>query len=282
MPEMALSLNPRVEPSATPEFTCCRGIFVTVLPALILGGCALVVDHDGPGHPTPAQTDDAIPKQEPLSKYGNPESYLVNGKHYYTLKTSSGFRQRGIASWYGKKFHGRRTSSGEIYDMYKMTAAHKELPLPTYVTVKNLDNGKTAVLKVNDRGPFHANRIIDLSYAAALKLGIAEKGTAFVEVNVVTARGSRAGAPVMARASGGSSALLYLQIGAFADPSNARRLSEEVRRYLHSTVRIDAAVRGGEPLYRVQVGPIVGVDLADRIVEALSGLGINDHHFVVN
>ena len=109
-----------------------------------------------------------MPRQETRSKYGNPESYVVLGQRYYTLKTAQGFSERGVASWYGKKFHGRKTSSGEIYDMYKMTAAHKGLPLPTYVQVRNLDNGRTAVVKVNDRGPFHDNRIIDLSYAAAL------------------------------------------------------------------------------------------------------------------
>lgn len=128
---------------------------------------------------------DAVPRAEPLSKYGNPHSYEVFGKRYYTLKSSQDFVQRGIASWYGKKFHGRRTSSGEEYNMYAMTAAHKELPLPSYVQVTNLKNGKQIVVRVNDRGPFHDNRVIDLSYAAATKLGIVKQGTGLVEVRVL-------------------------------------------------------------------------------------------------
>ena len=148
-----------------------------------LSACGGIERRDGPGRVAKAaKVPAAVPRKEPLSKYGNPTSYVVFGKRYYTLKTASGFNERGIASWYGKKFHGRKTSSGEVYDMYKMTAAHKHLPLPTYVKVKNLENGKTITVRVNDRGPFHDNRIIDLSYAAATKLGILGKGTASVEI----------------------------------------------------------------------------------------------------
>ena len=129
-----------------------------------------------------------IPKVEPLAKYGNPKSYEVFGKTYYTLPTSKGFVERGIASWYGKKFHGRLTSSREPYDMYAMTAAHTQLPLPTYVQVTNLKNGKHVVLRVNDRGPFHGNRVIDLSYAAAKKLEIIQQGTGLVEVRALDPR----------------------------------------------------------------------------------------------
>ncbi len=128
---------------------------------------------------------DAVPRAEPLSKYGNPASYEVFGKRYYTMKSSQDFVQRGIASWYGKKFHGRRTSSGEEYNMYAMTAAHKELPLPTYVQVTNLKNRKQIVVRVNDRGPFHDNRVIDLSYSAAIKLDIVKQGTGLVEVRAL-------------------------------------------------------------------------------------------------
>ena len=131
---------------------------------------------------------DAVPRIEPLSKYGNPVSYEVFGKRYYTMKSSQDFVQRGIASWYGKKFHGRRTSSGEKYNMYAMTAAHKELPLPTYVQVTNLKNGKKIVVRVNDRGPFHDNRVIDLSYSAATKLDIVSQGTGLVEVRALDPR----------------------------------------------------------------------------------------------
>ena len=148
-----------------------------------LSACGGIERRDGPGKPTKvAKVPTVVPKKEPLSKYGNPPSYVVFGKRYHTLKTANGFNERGIASWYGKKFHGRKTSSGEVYDMYKMTAAHKHLPLPTFVKVKNLENGKIITVRVNDRGPFHDNRIIDLSYAAATKLGILGKGTAAVEI----------------------------------------------------------------------------------------------------
>ena len=126
-----------------------------------------------------------IPKVEPRSRYGNPSSYVVFGKTYYTLPSSEGYVERGIASWYGKKFHGRPTSSREPYNMYAMTAAHTQLPLPTYVLVTNLKNGKQIIVRVNDRGPFHDNRIIDLSYTAATKLDIVREGTGLVEVRAL-------------------------------------------------------------------------------------------------
>lgn len=134
----------------------------------------------------------AKPKVEPLSKWGNryggTNSYVTFNKRYHVLSSSRGYRERGIASWYGTQFHGRTTSNGETYNMFAMTAAHKTLPLPTYVKVTNLRNKKSVVVKVNDRGPFHDNRIIDLSYAAAAKLGMLGKGTAQVEVESVDPR----------------------------------------------------------------------------------------------
>ena len=117
------------------------------------------------------------PARRARSRYGNPDSYVVRGKRYHTLESSRGYEETGIASWYGRKFHGRRTSSGETYDMYKMTAAHKTLPLPTYVEVTRVDNGSSVVVRVNDRGPFVGDRIIDLSYAAAERLGVRNAGT---------------------------------------------------------------------------------------------------------
>lgn len=135
---------------------------------------------------------DAVPRVEPRSKYGNPRSYVVFGKRYHTRDSSKGFVERGLASWYGKKFHGRKTSSGERYNMYAMTAAHKSLPLPTYVKVTNLDNGRSTVVRVNDRGPFHGGRVIDLSYAAATKLGVVRHGTARVEVRAIDPSRKRA------------------------------------------------------------------------------------------
>ena len=129
--------------------------------------------HDSaPAGPPPKPLKNPKPTYIPLSRYGNPTTYSIAGKTYKVLPQAEGYQAQGIASWYGTKFHQKRTSSGEIYDMYALTAAHKTLPLPSYVKVKNLNNGREAIVKVNDRGPFHANRIIDLSYAAASKLGI--------------------------------------------------------------------------------------------------------------
>ena len=148
-----------------------------------------------------SKIQNAVPKEEPKSRYGNPKSYVVFDKRYYVMESNKGFVEKGIASWYGTKFHGRRTSSGETYDMYAMTAAHKNLPLPTYVEVTNLKNGKKIIVKVNDRGPFHENRIIDLSYTAATKLDIVKNGTGLVEIRAVgpgqtVAVDSTNGAPV--------------------------------------------------------------------------------------
>jgi rare lipoprotein A len=163
-----------------------------------------------------------------------------------------------------------------------MTAAHKHLPLPTYVKVTNLENGRSAILKVNDRGPFHENRIIDLSYAAALKLGVAKQGTAFVEVTAVndgSARLASARSDATPRVDGLG---LYLQIGAFSERRNALVLSERVAQHLPKSVRIREAGGSDGAIYRVQVGPIASVDLADQLVNMLFDLGIGEHHFVTN
>ena len=154
----------------------------------MISGCTPVgVGSPGPSLTSPDGIDfdaipDAIPRAEIKSLSGNPETYVIDGVTYRVMETSAGYREEGIASWYGGYFHGQRTSSGDIYDMYQMTAAHKSLPLPTYVRVTHLANGRSVILRVNDRGPFVDDRIIDLSFAAARKLGMAEIGTAQVEV----------------------------------------------------------------------------------------------------
>lgn len=140
---------------------------------------------DAPDLSDPASIPDAVPKQESLSPYGNPAEYEAGGHTYHVLKTSEGYEAEGVASWYGPNFQGRRTSSGETFDMYKMTAAHRTLPLPTYVEVTNLENGRKAIVRVNDRGPFKKDRLIDLSYVAAVKLGVVGTGTARVRVRAV-------------------------------------------------------------------------------------------------
>ena len=153
----------------------------------LLSGCSSAPERADAGLPqgTSQGTPDMVPKVEPRSRYGNPASYVVFGKRYHTKDDSHGHVERGLASWYGPGFHGRRTSSGERYDMYAMTAAHKTLPLPTYAQVTNLENGRSAVVRINDRGPFHGPRVIDLSRAAAAKLGVLAKGTAQVEVKAL-------------------------------------------------------------------------------------------------
>ena len=143
---------------------------------------------DGPGDNPPANLDrigDAEPKREPLHRNAN-NPYTVFGQQYVPFKTLTAYRQSGIGSWYGRKFHGQRTSSGEPYDMYAMTAAHATLPIPSYARVTNLANGRSAIVRINDRGPFHSGRLIDLSYAAAYRLGYAGVGSARVEVESIT------------------------------------------------------------------------------------------------
>lgn len=172
-----------------------KNTVLIITASLLLGACAggssrYAMEHDRApdGDFNAERIPNAVPRVEPRSRYGNPDSYVVNGKRYYVKASSRGYAERGRASWYGKKFHGHRTSSGETYDMYAMTAAHKTLPLPTYVEVTNLDNNRKIIVKVNDRGPFHPGRIIDLSYAAAKKLGMTGHGTAPVEVRALDPR----------------------------------------------------------------------------------------------
>ena len=143
---------------------------------------------------------DAVPRFEPRSRYGNPPFYDVFGKRYYVLSSSTAYVERGVASWYGPGFHKIRTSTGEPYDMYGMTAAHKTLPLPAYVRVTNLQNGRSVVVRVNDRGPFVDNRIIDLTYTAAAKLDMLRNGTAMVEVRAIDPRVPAAGSAISASA----------------------------------------------------------------------------------
>jgi rare lipoprotein A len=156
----------------------------------VLAGCGTVSDPGrsaGPPFPMPPTStdrvkDEPVPRVEPPSRSGNPDTYVVFGRRYRVSETSAGYRERGIASWYGQAFHGRKTSSGPLFDMFELSAAHKNLPLPTYVRVTHLENGRSIVVRVNDRGPFVGDRIIDLSYAAAHRLGMVEQGTARVEV----------------------------------------------------------------------------------------------------
>ena len=258
--------------------------FLALALVLTVAGCGLGPERDGAPRRAiePDSVPDAVPRAEPKSRYGNPPSYVVNGQRYYTRKTSSGYVERGIASWYGTKFHGRRTSNGDTYDMYAMTAAHRSLPLPTYVQVTNLQNGRRAVVRVNDRGPFHANRIIDLSYAAATKLGIVKDGTGLVEVRALDPYAPAPGRGRIVKTSSSPSGLgLYLQLGAFVSRANAERLKSRVDGVVDGAVRISEALSGGRPIYRVRVGPLAGVERADRLAQMLAQIGLDDLRVVL-
>ena len=252
------------------------------------GGAATDTTRDGaPSRKVDvASIPDAVPRAEPRSKYGNPATYAVAGKTYRIMPDSEGYVESGIASWYGTKFHGRRTSSGEPYDMHGMTAAHKTLPLPTYAEVINLQNGRKVIVKINDRGPFHENRLLDLSYAAASKLGILATGTGLVEVRAITPQDAQEPsqatpgiASVAAVADEPRAVKLYLQVGAFRGRDNAERLRERL------DARIDEGVKAriieGQ-LYRVHIGPFASVTEVDRFTSDLHKLGIRDTQVVID
>jgi len=221
--------------------------------------------------PNVAVIPDAIPRPEPRSAKGNPAFYDVFGKRYFVLATAAGYVERGVASWYGPGFHAERTATGEAYDMYGMTAAHKTLPLPAYVQVTNLRNGRNVVVRVNDRGPFKDGRIIDLSYTAASKLDILRDGTAFVEVRALTP-----GAEQPATGPVTPPSALFVQAGAFGSEANASKVLAQLRAQgiEKSFVRQDQL--NGQTLYRVRVGPIPNVAQFDRVVAQLRKLGIAD------
>ena len=208
----------------------------------------------------------AVPQYEPLSRYGNPGKYEVRGKTYWVKKSSEGFVQRGKASWYGTKFHGRRTSSGVPYDMYKMTAAHKTLPLPSYVEVKNLDNGKKIIVKVNDRGPFHAGRIIDLSYVAALKLDIVKSGTGNVEIRTIT--------PGQTSAAQGKP--VYVQVGAYREKENAQRMKTRLAQADIDSDIHKIIINARKHIYRVRIGPLEEQNDVGKLLSDLEDIGVED------
>lgn len=238
----------------------------------------------------PAQFDassvpNAVPQPVERSKYGNPDSYVVFGTRYEVLDSSFGYDERGIASWYGPGFDGKRTSSGEIYDMYKMTAAHKTLPLPTYARVTNLANGKSVVVKINDRGPFHDNRIIDLSYTAAAKLGMLKKGTALVDVKTVSIGAPPSPDQVVesepAPASLPVNPQIYVQVGAYAEHQNAQRMEARLKLGAVGPVLIQPVASNGQQVYRVRIGPLPDVDAVDRLTERLAQLGIDNPQVII-
>ena len=215
---------------------------------------------------------DAKPKYEPYSKYGNPPSYVVFNKRYFTRTSAVGFKQTGIASWYGSKFHGQRTSSGETYDMLAMTAAHTSLPLPTYAKVTNLANNRSVIVKINDRGPFHDNRIIDLSYAAAVKLGYADQGTAEVQIETITFPQHKVAMKQKAQTQE-QSTQHYIQVGAFRNRHSAEQLKTRLKS-VHQSARITHDAKKQLPLYRVRLGPFNSRDEATQLAMVVDNIGL--------
>jgi len=241
----------------------------------LLSACATQHPREPTGHGPELPPGDVtiipepIPKAEPHSALGNPPFYDVLGKRYFVLPSSDGFVERGVASWYGPGFHKERTSTGDPYDMYGMTAAHKTLPLPCYARVTNLNNGRSVVVHINDRGPFKEGRIVDLSYTAAAKLDMLRAGTALVELEVLSS-GSAATAATPAATA------LFVQAGAFGDDANAQRLATKLRDAGLVQVSVRRETQGSHTLHRVRIGPIDKVVEFDRIVAQLKSLGVTD------
>jgi rare lipoprotein A len=268
-----------------------RGISVRfgfILSGLLFASCASVDGPPGTRSPLPPaakprELPDAVPRSEAPSARGNPESYVVLGKRYFVLPSNQGYTERGIASWYGTKFHGRNTSNGERYNMYAMTAAHKTLRLPAYARVTNLRNGKQVVVRVNDRGPFHDNRIIDMSYAAAQKLEMIGEGTALVEVEIVGSDSTvaedtdRGGAGW--RDESHLANRIYVQVGAFSLRDNAERLLLRLRQASIDNAQIHD--EQNRSLHRVRIGPLSSVLATDQMVERLESMGLAEHQVVV-
>lgn len=242
--------------------------------------------------PDVSKVPDAVPRYEPHSRGGNRSPYEVFGQTYTVLPSAEGYREAGIASWYGMKFHGHLTSNGEVYDMFEMTAAHKSLPLPTFARVTNLDNGRSVIVRINDRGPFHDDRLIDLSYAAAYRLDILQKGTGRVKVEAITPRpeahmlasaapvsqASSSPAPVSLRASHDRR---YLQVGAFATEESARRAQQQVQSVANGLpVGIYTAAPSGSLVYRVKIGPLTVGEPLDQLIAGLSNAGFHSPHLV--
>jgi rare lipoprotein A len=270
----------------------CRPTAVLLIACAGLAACTTLergLDADAaPLDPqNAANIPNAVPRNEPLSRYGNMESYKVYGKTYHTLPSSNGYKEQGTASWYGTKFHGKRTSSGEPYDLYAMTAAHKTLPLPTFVEVTNLNNGRSVIVKVNDRGPFHDDRLIDLSYAAASRLDILPTGTGQVEIRAIDPNETDAAlAPADTPADAPTHRIqqnetLYLQVGAFSSRDNAERLQSDLLSQNIGGVRIVEATTDAGTFFKVQVGPLTSHIDANRVTQELKILGIARSHSIV-
>jgi len=271
---------------------------------LILTACGGSVFEKGDSAPRNppdmSGVPDAVPKYE-KTRPQNQKSYVVLGKRYYPMSSNIGYQEKGVASWYGKKFHGRQTATGERYDMYQMTAAHKTLPLPSYAEVTNLVNGRKIVVRVNDRGPFHGGRIIDLSYAAATKLGIIGRGTGQVKVRAINATDyTISKSPTSATSTAvkvgtlnqvndaesisvgqGNRAGVYLQVGTFSSIGRAEALKDKLTDHIVEAVFVMPIHRPQGALYRVRVGPLSNVEASEAMAVKLKSIGVGDSHAVV-
>lgn len=289
----------------TPVFTMQRqsGSFhhwlLLSLTAVVLAGCASspppvgggsaaaqpsgrysIVQDRAPTRPLdPDEIQEVIPEPVTRTLAGNYSPYVVNGRTYTVMDSEEGYEETGLASWYGEKFHGHRTSNGEIYDMYQISAAHRSLPIPSYVRVTNLDNDRSVIVRVNDRGPFHSERVIDLSYAAAWKLGFADRGTARVHLESVVP-GTQHSPERGGRVALADTSAHYLQVGAFSDRSTAERVRQRVQVMTDTPVFIRPVDSDRQRLYRVRVGPIPGDRELDWISTTLQGTDLGRPYLV--
>lgn len=232
---------------------------------------------------------EVIPQPINRTMAGNRSPYTVLGKSYQVLPTEEGYNESGVASWYGEKFHGHKTSNGEVFDMYQVSAAHKSLPIPSFLRVTNLDNNRSIVVRVNDRGPFHGDRVIDLSYAAALKLGYADRGTARVQLESIVASGAFRDRGVSATTSAAgnenlrisSSSSKYLQVGAFSELSTAQEVSTKVEEITSLPVFIRTVnISKSRTLHRVRVGPISDSGQIQRVSESVVAANLGSPYTV--
>lgn len=275
-----------------------RSALVFVCAALLAGCVTTPSERPAPpAPPVPAPQGpfgDPIPTkpqaQLPPASQGNLPFYEVMGERYHVLPESEGYLEKGVASWYGREFHGRKTSNGEVYDMYGMTAAHKTLPLPTNARVTNVATGKSIVVRINDRGPFKKGRIIDLSYGAARELGFLSAGTTTVEVEALGDPIGPAGpagpagpvgeGPAVGDAAPAAGAM-YVQVGAFGDRVNAERMRETLQRegFREVVIRYDAQARPA--LFRVRIGPVANATEYDAVVNRVVRLNVGTPRLVV-
>ncbi len=290
---LAACSTTRVDTSAVPG---------PAVPGPAARGSAATVPASRPVEVFPDDGGSAPLVAGPDADRGNPPFYDVLGERYFVMDSGYGYMEQGVASWYGEAFHGQPTSGGEPYDMYAMTAAHRTLPIPMWVEVTNLENGRRVVVEINDRGPFVDNRIIDLSFRAAEYLGMVEAGTALVEVRALGVPGIGPAAPATADAGGagrgdGSSIVvealpdsagsatrafpqIFVQVGAFSERENADALAERLRLNGFEDSFVVTDSEGGGPLHRVRIGPLDGADHTDEVNAGLRSIGIDQSQLI--